>query len=151
MKRWSKLQKELYLLVSPDINFQIHCVAYPMRSQYGGTNLPRYWITLGKDILWDYPQNFVADGGVHEYYPYMTDVSDISELLREYIDTPKETIIEKYFENDKWGLTDILKAADRRIGKRRLTDLKHNTHNLAAIRIIEERLFRDSPAGTTLY
>ena len=49
-------------------------------------------------------------------YPYTTDVSDISNLIREYIDTPVSEIVYKHFENDYWGLANILRAADRRIG-----------------------------------
>ncbi len=46
---WSKLQREIYDLLTPTINLQIHCTRYPMRSQNGGsTDLPRYWITLDK-------------------------------------------------------------------------------------------------------
>lgn len=46
---WSKLQREIYDLLTPTINLQIHCTRYPMRSQNGGsTDLPRYWITLEK-------------------------------------------------------------------------------------------------------
>jgi hypothetical protein len=43
-------------------------------------------------------------------------------LLREYIDTPTDGLLEKEFVNDRWGLTNILKAADRglsRIGTKR--------------------------------
>ena len=121
-----------------------------MDSQQGSTNLPRYWITLGKETIWDYPKDFVKNytqDGTKNYidriihtYPYCSDVPYISELLREYIETPKDTIFEKHFEKDKWGLINILKAADNRIGKRRLEKLKSKTHNIAAIKIIEERL-----------
>jgi hypothetical protein len=147
---WSKLQREIYDLISPDINFQIHCVAYPMRSRTsrGSTDIPRYWITLGKEIIWDYPQDFLAKAGssedcsgkVHPYYPFTTDIHDISDLIREYIDTPKEALLDKNFESDKWGLTDILKAADRRIGVRRLSRLKSRTHSIAADKVIDKRM-----------
>ncbi|EGQ7353261.1 hypothetical protein I6C92_002834 [Escherichia coli] len=30
---WSKLQREIYDLLTPTINLQIHCTRYPMRSQ----------------------------------------------------------------------------------------------------------------------
>jgi len=56
--------------------------------------------------------------------PYVTDVPDISNLIREYIDTPKAALLAKTLENDHWGLTDILKASDKRIGRRRLLELK---------------------------
>jgi hypothetical protein len=147
MKPWSKLQRDLYKVMDRKIGFQIHCVAYRMDSEYGNTNLPRYWITLGKETLWDYPGDFVKECGTKNYvdkiihvYPYNSDVPDISDLLREYIETPKEIIYEKHFENDKWGLVNILKSADRRIGKRRLEELKSKTRNIAANKIIEERL-----------
>lgn len=149
MKKWSKLQKELYLIIDPEIGFQIHCVAYPMRSRYGNTDLPRYWITLGKEIIFDYPKQFIShDGGIRNYkphgitknYPYNNDISDISDLIREYIDTPVSEIFTKHFENDYWGLANILRAADRRIGQRRLDILRRRIKNQAAQKILEVRI-----------
>ncbi|GMO41193.1 MAG: hypothetical protein Pg6C_01960 [Treponemataceae bacterium] len=158
MKPWSKLQRDLYKIIDEKIKFQIHCVAYRMDSQRGSTNLPRYWVTLGKETVWDYPKDFVKEDGTKNYldkkvdsYPYGSDVPDISDLLREYIETPREIIYEKHFKNDKWGLINILKSADKRIGKRRLIELKSKTHNIAANKIIEERLKENNgvrPNGT---
>ena len=48
----------------------------------------------------------------------------ISHLFRQYIDTPKDHLMGNHFNNDYWGVTNILKAADRRIGNRRLQELK---------------------------
>lgn len=156
-RRWSKLQKELYLIVDPEINFQIHCVPYRMKSNWGGTDLPRYWITLGKEIIFDYPGQFVDmdeelgfwRDGIHWYrsivnrtrggfYPYENDASQLSRLIREYIDTPKNDIFDRDFDMDFWGMTDILRAADRRIGARRLEALRGRSE--AADRIIDARL-----------
>ena len=145
---WSKLQRELYKLISDDIKFQIHCVAYPMDSVYGSTDLPRYWITLDRETIWDYPKQFATEeGGTKnlssnfvKWYPYNTDISNISALIREYIDTPKEEIFSKVFENDHWGLINILRAADRRIGIRRLDALRRKTHNVAAQKVIKARM-----------
>jgi hypothetical protein len=121
MKRWSKLQRELYKIICDHSGFQIHCVAYPMKSQRGSTSLSRYYITVEKNIIWDYPADFIKDEGmVHEYYPYVSDVSKISEIIREYIDFPNDQILEYNFPDDKWGLTSILKIFDRRIGKKKL-------------------------------
>lgn len=145
--KWSKLQREIYKIITEDINFQIHCSTYRMDSQFGSTDLPRYWITLNKEIIFDYPKQFVTDDGTvknlsgfEAIYPYKTDISNISGLIREYIDTPKEQILSKTFKNDYWGLINILRAADRRIGARRLEDLKRKTHNIAANKVIEARL-----------
>ncbi len=144
--RWSKLQREIYKIITEDINFQIHCSTYRMDSRYGSTDLPRYWITLDKEIIFDYPKQFVTNDGTvknlsgfEAIYPYKTDISDISDLIREYIDTPKEQLLSKTFTNDYWGLINILRAADRRIGIRRLEDLKKKTHNIAANKVMEAR------------
>ena len=64
----------------------------------------------------------------------------MSQLIREYIDTPKEELFTKHFENDNWGLINILKSADKRFGKRRLARLKRRTKNKTAHKIIEYRL-----------
>ena len=63
MRRWSKLQREIYKITADNINFQIHCVAYRMDSQMGSTNLPRYWITLDKETIFDYPKQFITEDG----------------------------------------------------------------------------------------
>ena len=148
MHRWSKLQKELYLIIDPNIDFQIHCSVYRMQSRMGSTDLPRYWITLNKEIIFDYPCQFVnAEGEIKNFapnalsihYPYNSDIRDISHLIREYIDTPKTELMNKHFENDYWGLINILKAADKRIGYRRLEILRKKTGNRAAQKVIAAR------------
>lgn len=143
-KLWSKLQKEYYLLVADGLKIQLQCRAYRMDSKMGSTNLPRYWVTLNKETIWDYPKQFV--GREHpsraqtNWYPYTTDIPDISNLIREYIDTPKDELFNKEFKNDHWGLTNILKASDKRIGKRRLPDFKKKIKNKAALKVIEARM-----------
>ena len=70
-----------------------------MRSQNGGsTDLPRYWITLDKNVIWDYPKDFIAgNAGVRNFhgetcwYPYLTDICSISDLLREQLIKDVET------------------------------------------------------------
>ena len=101
------------------MNFQIHCAEYRMCSQRGSTSLPRYWITLDKEIIFDYPKQFAGREEL-KYYPYETQISDISSLIREYIDCPCAMLPGRRFEADAWGLTDILKAADKRLGRERL-------------------------------
>ena len=143
MSRWSKLQTELYKLIEPKLNFQMHCTVYPMHSQRGSIGIPRYWITLNREIIFDYPRQFIGGSGdnatVDKAYPYITDISDISVLVREYIDTSNDELLSKDFDNDQWGLIDILRAADRRIGNRRLEELKNRTDNKAAQKVIAFR------------
>ncbi len=143
MSQWSKLQKQLYLLRSPDVKFQIHCSVYRMRSKYGSTNLPRYWITINKKIIWDYPKDFIENKS-NNNYPYETDIKDISGLIREYIDTPKKNLIIKEFANDQWGLTEILVAIDKRTGKRQIPRLLEKFKDKKAIEIIKKRFRVDA-------
>ena len=149
MKRWSKLQKRFYELVDEGIDFQVHCTVYRMQSSRGGTDLPRYFITLAGEIIFDYPKDFVlksgsvkslAQGALTKIYPYDSGISDIGELIREYIDTPKDELFKKHFDADEWGLANILKAADKRIGKRRLQILAKNKKNQAMQKVIAARL-----------
>ena len=106
---------------------------------YHGYNLPRYFITIGKKILFDYPKDFDT---TYKYgfnsYPWDTDISAISKLIEDYIQRP-ETEIMKPFDNDKWGLTDILRVCDRRVGKRRLQEIKDHTSNERILYIINIR------------
>jgi hypothetical protein len=147
MRRWSKLQSALYRIVEPSIRFQIQCRVVRMSSSYGSTNLPRYWITLGRETIWSYPGQFVVPGGATRrvdsskltYYPHVTDVPAISDLIREYIDTPVAELLTKQFANDHWGLVNILRAADRRIGQRQLPLLRRKIHNLAALKVLDVR------------
>lgn len=120
-----------------------------MRSRRGSTDLSRYFITLAGEIIFDYPKDFalkrsgvksLAQGALAKIYPYGNDISDIGELIREYIDTPKDELFAKHFSTDEWGLANILKAADKRIGKRGLQILAKNKKNQAMQKVIAARL-----------
>ena len=155
-RSWSKLGRDIRALFAPNLPLRIHCVAYALNSKEacGSTRFPRYWITLGKETIFDYPKHFMEcvvhspsdceknrygeeAGMLKHNYPYENGVSDISRLIRDYINRPKETLLEP-FENDLWGLIEILRAADRRIGKRRLQEM--NPENQSARKIISLRL-----------
>lgn len=152
MTRWSKLQKQLYLIWDSNINIQIHCSIYRMQSRWGGTNLPRYWITLGGEIIFDYPKHFTDKEGCAGYlsghqesYPYQNHVSDISDLIREYLNTPVQELMTRHFEKDIWGIADILRAADRRIGIGRLDMIQNGKSSMAAQKIIRARQKKARP------
>jgi len=56
-------------------------------------------------------------------YPHATDISDISQLTREHINTPRESLLRKHFNNDHWGLIKTLRVTDRTLNKRLLNIL----------------------------
>lgn len=142
-KRWSKLQARLYNLMEPAVNFQIHCALYEMKSLgHYGSRLSRYFITVDKEIVFDYPKDMELD---KKYiYLWNSDVNKISNLIEEYIQRPKEELFED-FPNDKWGIVDILRACDRRVGKKRFQILAERTRNENVRFIIEKRGMKYEP------
>ena len=124
-KRWSKLKKLVEDLFAPGLPLQIHCTAIRTTIYNEGSLaevLGVFTVCLGKDVIWNFPRQFVneetiySDGGNR----YSFGVRDLNEILREYLDTPKDVLLKKEFARDFFGLTNILKAADRRLGLERL-------------------------------
>ncbi|MBQ2882960.1 MAG: hypothetical protein IJE43_04190 [Alphaproteobacteria bacterium] len=142
-KRWSKLQARLYNLMELAVNFQIHCALYEMKSLgHYGSRWSRYFITGDKEIVFDYPKDMELD---KKYiYLWNSDVDKISNLIEEYIQRPKDELFED-FPNDKWGIVDILRACDRRVGKKRLQILAERTRNENVRFIIEKRGLKYEP------
>lgn len=127
---WSKLKKELIKLWVEELDLDIHQVIYRMQSQMGSTNLPRYFMTLKKEVIYDFPKDFkheVLNQGyfktrqLKDAYPYEETISHLSQVIKLYIDTPIELLLSKEFPQD-FGLTLIFKSADRRIGKNKLQE-----------------------------
>lgn len=128
--------------MDPKADFQIHVALYEMNSNdgYHGYKLPRYFITIGKEIVFDYPKDFdTTEKYGFDSYPWDTDMDAISNLIEAYIERPEADIMSP-FENDKWGLTNILRVCDRRIGKRRLKEILVTTEDKRIIDIVSKRL-----------
>lgn len=147
---WSKLQKQLYLIIDKESKFQIHCSVYKTKSAWNAGQksgiskkeeaIPRYWITVGdnKEIVWDFPNNFLNDKSlvekdnwyiqrdttIKETYFWYVNYTWIAELIREYLDTPKDQLLIKEFENDHFGLANVLRKYDRRISKSKRDNIK---------------------------
>ena len=141
-KRWSKLQSRLYNLIDDSLDFKVHCAVYEMNSNdgYHGSKLPRYFITIDKEIVFDYPKDFdTSEKYGFNSYPWDTDISAISDIIEEYIQCPDTELMNR-LEKDKWGITDILRVCDRRIGKRRLKDLREKVTNEVLLKVIDRRL-----------
>ena len=119
-KRWSKLQKKIDDLVDPALNFQIHCVKYRVPGHGGMQEFPRYFVTLdGKtsfDCPKDYPLGDSNCGKLDISCLFFGRASDISDAISKYLNAPEEV---RMTITDPWGIVDIIRAADRRIGRRR--------------------------------
>jgi len=137
--RWSKLQRDIEKLFDPNIKLKLHCVAYRMKkSRSHNPQIPRIWVQLGKDIIWDWPGSYKDDWmnvswndrkhPVDLAFPH--EIRPFTVLIRSYIDTPKEHLHDffAYHEEEdppQWrqDLVSILRMADRRHGKRFLRSI----------------------------
>lgn len=141
---WSKLLKEIDSILDQTIDLQFHCTVYRMkRGRNIGINMfPKYWFVLNGEIIWNYPTDFknVFGRNNEAYYPdYGIEKTNIPHLICEYLDTPKNQLLTKEFQYDIWGLTCLLLAADRRIGKRRFEQLRQKTNNAAVDKVLKAR------------
>ena len=138
MKRWSKLQSKLYDIISDKIDFSIHVEKYPCNSNDSHYDknrvLPRYFITINNEIIFDYPKNFPNST---TYFISGNKMSKISNIIENYINTPKEKIMT--IPPDEFGLTNILRVCDKRVGYRRLKKIYDNTNNETIKKIITLR------------
>lgn len=131
--RWSRLKKLLEDILDPDLDLKIHCSAYRGED---GPAIGRYWIILNGQIIFDEPKQIsrqLAQGLEN------TTATQITGLLRTYLDTPKEDLLSNEFPGDLYGLIDILRAADRRIGKRRVLELMQRGSSAAVCAVIQVR------------
>lgn len=144
-KRWSKLKKLIEDLFAPGLPLQIHCTAIRTTFDNEGSLaevLGVFKVCLGKHAIWNFPRQFVneetvyPDGG--NWYAY--GVRDLNELLRDYLDTPKAVLLKKEFARDFFGLTNMLKAADRRLGLERLEKHFKNCEQASLRQVLSARL-----------
>jgi hypothetical protein len=135
MKKFSKLKKQIDSLFEPSLKMEMCCYAYPIGGKHTWANrdIQRFCVKLDREIIWDYPKDFEAFKLENSIY---TDInSGISALIREYIDTPVDELLHKEFKSEHkeyfsylsrrksvvdYQLTDLFKAADRRLGREKL-------------------------------
>ncbi len=134
--RWSQLQKLIYNVWCDDLNLQIHTNAFSLSGSY---TIGRYWITLGKDIIWDVPRDF-PDEKTKGTYNIVA--SEITEVIRAYLDTPREELLSRTFEADTWGIIDIFRVSDRRLGRKSLEQLERTVLSEPAKKILQARLLK---------
>ena len=129
MKRWSRLKKKIEELFVDGLGLSIHCAVYTVNTRHHRLRSPRTWLVCDKVILWDFPGMFLSWNNPDVLSAISClddDASTIGKLIDQYLQTPKEELLDTEFELDRWGFTDLLKVADRRIGKDRLK--KHYAH-----------------------
>lgn len=131
--RWSRLKKLVSSLFDPSLDLTVRCTRYRCVS----IGVGRYWLTLNGEIIWDIPKDCTIP---REKNPYSGVASSITIVLKQYLQSDRLDILTYRNELDHWGLSNILRAADRRIGRKTLEKLREQDLIPAAQRIIDERL-----------
>lgn len=149
-KRHSKQKKRIEQIFADNLNLHFHAIVYRQRSggwSYGQNKFPRYWFQLGKEIIWDYPHDFshlLNQGSRPEYiYHDYGEEYNIMRLICQYLNTPWALLYEATAEDDHWSLYEVLKEADRRLGKQKLLKLGEQSTHPAVEKIIVSRLKKD--------
>jgi chromosomal replication initiation ATPase DnaA len=121
MRRWSKLKKRIESFFVERLNLQIHANVYKTTTKHDTFLKPRQWFLLDGEVIFDFPGQFMHDDSDPKRIEYFeAEASTLGRLADEYFATPRSELLDKKFEEDRWGFTDILKAADRRLGRERL-------------------------------
>lgn len=121
-------------MFAPGLPLAIHCNVFTKVTKEFTFDEPRHWIVLGRGtaarILWNFPvpslrpdpgraprseRGRPLDAWEHGYGWQGRSPSEPSALLREYLDRPREQLMETF--EDPWELAAVLRAADRRLGR----------------------------------
>ena len=145
MRRFSKLKKRIESLFAPDLDLKVYCTVSSYNTTHWAWDNPRFWIVLNDEVIFDWLKDFkdvrfpdpVYRGGRPVFY---SNIMYVNNMIEEYIDTPTNKLFDHVLHEDCYGLSDILKAADRRIGKQRLIFMRDRTGNESAKKIIDMRL-----------
>ena len=124
MTTLSKLKKKIESLWSPNLDMQIHA------NYYQKAHAERWWIALNGEIVWDFPAPFVGYNRLTPMGARLPMIQHfgsfecqiIKNIVVPFMTTPVDELLIAKFDHDEWELGDILRAADRRLGKKRLRE-----------------------------
>ncbi len=121
---WSQIQRKLYEIIDPKINLQVHCAVYPGGGKSCANGIPRFWVTLDGEVIFDCMHDFMFMWHDKDFdignLPFEDDISWCCGIVIRHFQASVDRLMTLH---DRFGLTDILLAADRRIGKRRWPEI----------------------------
>ena len=155
-RRWSKLKSRVEDLWSPALPLAIHANVWVKRTRHFTFDEPRHWIILDRRIIWDFPAPYMRPNPPRgkrietweEAYGWSHgdgESSTAAILLRQYLDRERERLFDA-LDHDHWDLGDILRAADRRIGRERLAAWSAGFDCQSPARMVVERRLEPAPA-----
>ena len=116
MPRFSKLKKRIESLFAPDLGLGVYCTVYQTPHYYGTLEIPRLWVTLNKEIIFDFIKDFKdienpnpgchwmdSAGVTRKPLVYWCQISEITNFIQTYIETPVDMLFDHTFETDYFG------------------------------------------------
>ncbi len=150
-RRWSKLKKKIEAVFYETLNLQIHCNVYSYTDKHCTYKCPRQWLVLGKEIIFDFPGSFFEEKNPEEKSKikyWEEEARTLGHLIDQYLETPRVELLNGEFPLDRWGFTDLLKAADRRLGKAKLIEKFKDVPKDSAIwKILAKRIVGEIKTG----
>jgi hypothetical protein len=143
MGPWSKLERRLRDVPDPALDLRFRFTAYRqdvIETPHWSEAACKFWITQGRRTLWVVPRDRHAgetDGDIGVYG--RRSPGWLVELGVEYLKLPRTRLIDWQPEWAGWGLVDILKASDRRIGRRQWKRLRDRLNEPVALRLLDQR------------
>lgn len=150
MGPWSKLERRLRDLPDPALDLRFRFTAYRrevIETPHWSESACKFWITQGRRTLWAVPRDRhvgEVDGGA-DYYGRRSP-GWLVEIAAEYLQLPRDQLIPWQPEWAGWGLVDILKACDRRIGRARWPMLQEQLQDPVALHVLGLRSGKRLPA-----
>lgn len=143
MGPWSKLERRLRDLPDPILDLRFRFTAYRfavIETPHPSELACKFWITQGRRTIWAVPRDRNSsglDGGIDAYG--RRSPGWLIEIASEYLQLPREQLMDWHRDWEGWGLTDILKACDRRIGRARWPQLRQCLQEPAAQYLLDLR------------
>jgi hypothetical protein len=110
---WSQIQRKLYEIIDPKINLQVHCAVYPGGGKTCANGIPRFWVTLDGEVIFDCMHDFMFMWHDKDFnignLPFQDDISWCCGIVIRHFQAPVDRLMTLH---DRFGLTDILLAAD---------------------------------------
>lgn len=113
-KPWSKTKSRIEALFDPKLDLAIHTTSYTHATNHDTYEVPRHWITLNKEVVWDFPGPFLtrrdnpaAPGIRYELDPYWRGAGNPSwpaHVLRQYLDCPAGELLDPPSRRRSLGL-----------------------------------------------
>lgn len=117
MRNWPRLIAALENLFVPDLKLHVQ-LGTSTQSDFLEQKLERLWITLQEQVVWDFPTELLESGTclTAEQSVDLVTENRLADIFEFYCETPVRLLPYVTHPSDCWGITDILRSADRRLG-----------------------------------